>query len=133
MFFTTGFPPLPFQDSLLDVMCVAGMMRFPPQEGGPLCFAHRNGTHELKHRLAALGHKAQHLNVVSSLVSSLHLQKQHEEENNKAENVFQWEDLYSAGRCHGAGGPYKLPAIPWLQVLTLTILMILYAFYMIYY
>ena len=132
MAFTPGSSVLPFQDSLLDVMCVAGVMRFPPQEGGPLCFTHRNDTHQLKQRLAILGHKTQHLNVVSSLVNALNLKGQMEEKN-KAENVFQWEDLYSAGRCHGAGGTLRLPAIPWIQVLTLIILMILYTFYMIYY
>ena len=43
-------PGLTVPHSTIDVLCVGGLMRFPPQEGGPLCYLCRNGAKNIGQR-----------------------------------------------------------------------------------
>jgi 3-hydroxyacyl-CoA dehydrogenase len=119
------------EDSIIDVISVSGSMRFPPQEGGPLCFMYRNGPNKLKKKLTTLGQEKEQLALFFPLISSLGDVEPFEMTVTADENEFQWEELYSAGRCHGAKGPFDLPAIPWYQLLVLMTLIVLYVFYIV--
>lgn len=140
-------PGLTVPHSTIDVLCVGGLMRFPPQEGGPLCYLCRNGAKNIGQRTSEL---AQVLGTpVLGLLQPSRLYAMCEEMNlsstNKGmkehkggfggevqdlegEEEFEWSELYSAGPCQpiAAFDAPQLPRVPWIGLLVTALAVILY-------
>lgn len=125
-------PGLTVPHSTIDVLCVGGLMRFPPQEGGPLCYMYRNGVEnigqkatELTQVLGAPMLELLQPNTLSAMaevnLSALNKgMKDYEGRGETQDSVdkeeFQWTELYSAGPCQplAAFDTPQLPRVPWI-------------------
>ena len=139
-------PGLAVSHSTLDVLCVGGLMRFPPQEGGPLCYLCRNGAENIGQRATeltqVLGTPTLELlqsSTLSSVFDELNLSTLNRGMNNRKDGVgevqdsedekeFQWSELYSAGPCQpiAAFDAPQLPRVPWSGLLVIVVAAVLY-------
>ena len=136
-------PGLDVPHSTIDVLCVGGLMRFPPQEGGPLCYLYRNGVENIGQKATELARfiGAPMLELVrpSSLSDMVEGNvtapnkgmKDHEgrgEVQGSVDKEFQWTELYSAGPCQSVAAfdaPH-LPRVPWIGLLIAVLAIFVY-------
>ena len=137
-------PGLHVPHSTIDVLCVGGLMRFPPQEGGPLCYLFRNGVENIGQKATELAQflGAPMLELVqpsslSDMVegNSYALNKGMKDHEGRGEvqgsvdkEEFQWTELYSAGPCQplAAFDAPHLPRVPWTGLLIAVLAIFVY-------
>ena len=115
------------EDADVDLMSVLGVMKFPPHEGGPLCYLHRNGithTRELAARITRCVSGAPLLQILKEVDDD----KYKKNAKVTGKNEFEWQQLYNLGPCRGAQGPPELPSIPWHPIVLVLCAIILYIF-----
>ena len=139
-------PSLAVPHSTIDVLCVGGLMRFPPQEGGPLCYLFRNGVKNIGQRATELTQvlgapvlKLLQPNTLSAMCDEMNLSARDKGMKERKSGVgevqslgdeeeFEWTELYSAGPCQptAAFDAPQLPRVPWIGVLVIALAAILY-------